>query len=165
MCHDGTIPVVWGTTCVNILWYNTALATRTVMASRGRCPHSFTIITIVVLAEGLENIGLLRRFTFLFIILAFSGVLDSRGFDLLSLMRICACRLRFHNKFGHPALAPYKTCPSPTVSLHMKICRKSTYIGGKRTRIWRENFVKKKMIIFNQAIENITDKFIVKCKI
>lgn len=113
------------------------------MASRGRCPHSFTIITIVVLAEGLENIGLLRRFTFLFIILAFPGVLDSRGFDLLSLMRICTCRLRFHNKFGHPALAPYKTCPSPTVSLHMKICRKSTYIGGKRTRVWRENFVKK----------------------
>ena len=117
------------------------IKTSTIMASRG---SSLTIIAVVVLAEGLENIGLHCRFTLLFCYWCFAVVLDSRGFSLLSL-RICTSRLWFHYKFGHPALAPCDACP--TVSLHMKISRLAIYRGGESKNM-SFAFKNKKMATF-----------------
>jgi hypothetical protein len=51
-------------------------------------------------------------------------------------MRICASRLRFYNKFGHPALAPCSACP--TVSLHMKNMWQSYIYRGAREQKYGE---------------------------
>uniref|UniRef100_A0A0A9DTA7 Uncharacterized protein n=1 Tax=Arundo donax TaxID=35708 RepID=A0A0A9DTA7_ARUDO len=68
---------------------------------------SLIVITVIILAEGLENIGLLHSFTLFLCNWCFGIVFDGRGFSFLSLMRICIGSLRFHYKFGHPALIPF----------------------------------------------------------